>query len=79
MTHSNILSWIIPKTEEPAGLQSMELQRVGHDWATNTVTFMSVQITFVEPVTSWMCTDLIRTCWRTSKPTSPPSARMVKF
>ena len=38
-----------------------------------TLTFMSVQITFVEPVTRWMYKDLIRTYWRTSKPTSPPS------
>ena len=30
-THSSILSWRIPWTEEPGGLQSMELQRVGHD------------------------------------------------
>ena len=27
-THSSILAWKIPLTEEPAGLQSMELQRV---------------------------------------------------
>ena len=30
-THSSILSWRIPWTEEPGGLQSMGLQRVGHD------------------------------------------------
>ena len=30
-THSNILAWRIPWTEEPGGLQSMESQRVGHD------------------------------------------------
>ena len=35
-THSSILAWKIPWTEEPGGLQSMGLQRVGHDWATNT-------------------------------------------
>ena len=28
-THSSILDWKIPWTEEPGGLQSMELQRVG--------------------------------------------------
>ena len=32
-THSSILSWRIPWTEEPGGLQSMGLRRVGHDWA----------------------------------------------
>ena len=33
-THSSILAWKIPWTEEPGGLQSMESQRVEHDWAT---------------------------------------------
>ena len=30
-THSSILAWEIPWTEEPDGLQSMGLQRIGHD------------------------------------------------
>ena len=30
-THSSILDWRIPRTEEPGGLQSMGSQRVGHD------------------------------------------------
>jgi len=30
-THSSILSWIIPRTEEPCGLQCMGSQRVRHD------------------------------------------------
>ena len=30
-THSSVLAWRIPWTEEPGGLQSMVLQRVGHD------------------------------------------------
>ena len=30
-THSSILAWKVPCTEEPAGLQSMGSQRVGHD------------------------------------------------
>ena len=32
-THSRILAWKIPWTEEPGGLQSMEWQRVGHNWS----------------------------------------------
>ena len=32
-THSSILAWRIPWTEEPRGLQSTGSQRVGHDWA----------------------------------------------
>ena len=34
-THSSILAWRIPWTEQPHGLQSMGSQRVGHDWAIN--------------------------------------------
>ena len=30
-THSSILAWRVPWTEEPGGLQSMRSQRVGHD------------------------------------------------
>ena len=30
-THSSILAWKIPWAEEPGGLQSLGLQRVGHD------------------------------------------------
>ena len=35
-THSSILDWKIPGTEERGRLQFMELQRVRHDRATNT-------------------------------------------
>ena len=33
-THSSILAWEIPQTEEPGGPQSMGLQRAGHDLMT---------------------------------------------
>ena len=33
-THSSILAWEIPQTEEPGGLQSTGSQRVRHDLAT---------------------------------------------
>ena len=35
-THSSILAWRIPWTEEPRGLQSTGYQRVRHDCATKT-------------------------------------------
>ena len=35
-THSSILAWKNPWTQEPESLQSVGLQRVGHDWVTNT-------------------------------------------
>ena len=34
-THSSILAWKIPWTEEPGGLQSMGSQRVRHCWVTS--------------------------------------------
>ena len=34
-THSSILAWRTPWIEEPGGLQSMQLQRVEHNWATS--------------------------------------------
>ena len=34
-THSSILAWRMPWTEEPGGLQSMGSQRVGHDRPTS--------------------------------------------
>ena len=37
-TDSSMLAWRIPWTEETGGLQSMGLQRVGHNRATNTHT-----------------------------------------
>ena len=33
-THSSILAWRIPWTKQPGGLQSIGLQRVGHDLVT---------------------------------------------
>ena len=49
-THSSILAWRIPWTEEPGGLQfmgsQMGLQRIGHDYATNVFTFSLPFTTF---------------------------------
>ena len=38
-THSSILDWRSPQTEEPGELQSMGSQRVGHNCAVNTLWF----------------------------------------
>ena len=32
-THSSILAWRIPRTEEPGGVQSTGSHRVRHDWS----------------------------------------------
>ena len=36
-THTSILAWEIPWIKDPGGLQSMGLQRVGHDQATDQI------------------------------------------
>ena len=38
-THSSVLAWRIPWTDEPGRLQSMGLERVEHDGVINTFTF----------------------------------------
>ena len=43
-THSIILAWRIPWTEEPNGLQSMGLQRVGHDWETKHTHYQKIKM-----------------------------------
>ena len=37
-THSSIIAWRLPWTEEPGRLQSMRSQRVGRNRVTNTLT-----------------------------------------
>ena len=52
-THSSILAWRIPWTEEPGRLQSMRLQSVGHNLMTNTFTefvFKTCSIFFCLPL-----------------------------
>ena len=43
-THSNILSWKIPWTEEPGSLQSMGSQRVGLDLSDSTKDYESKRL-----------------------------------
>ena len=46
-THSSIVAWRIPRTEEPGKLQSMGSQRIRHEWATNAFTLnIFVQLLF---------------------------------
>ena len=47
-THSSILAWRIPGTEEPCGLPSMGLHRVGHNWRD-----------LVVAASSWACTRIL--------------------
>ena len=46
-THSSILAWRIPWMEDPGGLQSMGLQRVGHNWVTEPFHFWFSQFLYL--------------------------------
>ena len=46
-THSSILAWKIPWTEDPGRLKSMGSQRVGHDWATS----------LTDSLPNWVCSQ----------------------
>ena len=53
-THSRILTWRIPMDKGACGLQSMVLQRVGHDWATkHTVCHLQEKITAPKSKRAW--------------------------
>ena len=45
-THSSILAWKIPWMEEPGGLQSIESNRVGHNWVTSLSLGHTLQLYF---------------------------------
>ena len=47
-THSSILAWRIPWMKEPGRLQSIGLQRVGHDGATSLSLSLNSVITYIE-------------------------------
>ena len=43
-THSSVLAWRIPGTEEPGGLPSMGSHRVGHDRSDLAAIYMAVEL-----------------------------------
>ena len=42
-THSNVLAWKVPWTEESGRFQSIGSQRVGHNWVTNTISLTLIK------------------------------------
>ena len=64
-THSSILAWRIPWTEELFGLQSMGSQRVGHDW----VTFISLHFStsHASKFYLWNILNVIKVFWKRYK------------
>ena len=68
--HSSILAWSTTWTETPGRLQSMELQRVGHDWATFTCLYLHqfLYICFInkkinKSLTSWYPSESYKKMW----------------
>ena len=61
-THSRILAWRIPWTQEPGGLQSMGSQRGRHDWVTNTfkIGILMVDVRFTV-VNVWKVLNVVLT------------------
>ena len=61
-THSSILAWRIPWTEEPGRLQSMGSQRVRHDWVTNTLKNTTLRMFLHFLGLPWRLSDKDSTC-----------------
>ena len=56
-THSSTLAWKIPGTEEPGGLPSMELHRIGHNWSDlAAAAYMSIPIFQFTPPSHYLLT-----------------------
>ena len=53
-SHSSVLAWKIPWTEERGRLQSMESQKVRHEWATNTLNTFKYSRAPVQTASDWV-------------------------
>ena len=60
VTHSSILAWRIPWTEEGGGLQSVGSQRVGH----GRVTFTIIMYVLMDLWAFKLCVELVPVGWR---------------
>ena len=80
-THSSVLAWRIPGMEEPGGLPSMGLHRVGHDWsnlaaaACGLMLFFSVMLMYFSLSGSCIYIEgfycdyhIVQTCWPVTIP-----------
>ena len=72
--HSSILAWRIPWTEQPGGPQSMDSQRVRHDWETNTSRvgsklhlFLCVWTKMHEVYLGGTCSQNVELSWSSSR------------
>ena len=46
-THSSILAWRIPQTEDPGGLQSMGLHRAGYNWSNLALMILAMSLSYI--------------------------------
>ena len=63
VTHSSILVWRIPGTREPGRLQSIESQRVGHDWSYWAHTAWPILIQILSDFQDFVCVCVCRIPW----------------
>ena len=61
-THSSILAWRIPPTEEPCGLQPMESQRDRHDWVTREI--LCFVHWYISSCYTHSCVQHMKGCWQ---------------
>ena len=67
-THSSLLAWRIPWTEQPGGLQSRGSQRAGHDWVTNThISYLAASRNQQSPVLMEQTLDTFKSFPRSSR------------
>ena len=80
-THSRILAWRIPWTEEPGGLQSIGLQRVRHNWsnlAHTHATYASWPSITQSLLSKWACCRSPTFTNLRLTPTSPRGSRRMR-
>ena len=65
-THSSILAWRIPWTEEPGRLQSLGSQRVRHDWATLSHSLTHSLTLFIRMLWPFLIAAIEQTRWQAS-------------
>ena len=68
VSHSSILAWRFPWTEDPGGKQSMESQKVGHDWVAEHTRTRARCVSQVLPcLSSHRCWSLQCFCFHSKK------------
>ena len=79
VTHSSILAWKISWTEEPAGLQFMGLQRIGHDWVTNTYLLPLQRLGSYTSFKAQLLTIFLKVSWLNLAEYDPPPLIPLAF